>query len=389
MTGFKITSADLRLLTTRVNMVIERRNLIPALGMALVKWGGGIVSVCGTDLDNEITVTAEAKTEGWGSIMMRPQHLGWLARIGAAEVSLDLIKSESNSALHAVQLTADDITAKMNLVCDVADFPMMTLDNTMLPPLDFTQGDLHRLLTLGRSAISTEETRYYLNGIFLHGINGKARAVTTDGHRLAMIDSKAPWWKAKHNSKWRREMASNDKEEPKVFADHGIIVPRKTVGVLASLISPNANEPVHLSVSELKMSVAGPGFALKSKMIDGSYPSYERVIPRGAPEANMTLAPASIRRIAASPFSSEHTKALKFDLAAGVASMVLPDLGGEISVPISANGDFSIGFNAAYVVDTARALGGTIRLEMTRSGDPARVYGEDPDAMFLLMPMRV
>lgn len=392
MTGFKIDAAALRLITSRAKMVVERktRKSIPILQTVLIEWAKGVLRAEATDLDISIICAADAETDGVGKVAINVDHLNWIARAAedaGAVVEVETLLPADKRGPERIKVSAGEISATMNLINSISDFPEMVMGDDMQGPIGFSPPELHRLLTMGRSAISTEETRYYLNGTFLHGINGKARAVSTDGRRMAVIDSEAPWWTVGTKPAWRREIKRME-GDPALYADYGIIIPTKTVGIIAHLVDPRGNEPVMLQISETKLHAIGPRWEIKAKVIDGTYPSYERVIPQDEPKAHMTLALASLRRIAQSPFMDGRSGAMKFELGNSRATMKSVEIG-EISAPITSTGDFDICFNSRYVVDTARALGGVVRFDMTKSGDPARVYGEDPAAMFVLMPMRV
>lgn len=390
MSGFKIDAASLRLITSRAKMVVERktRKAIPILQTVRLEWAKGVLRAEATDLDISIICAADAETDGRGEVAINVDHLNWIARAAEDDmVEVETLPPAVKQGPERIKVSAGEISATMNLINFVDAFPEMVMGDDMQEPIGFSQIELHRLLTMGRSAISTEETRYYLNGTFLHGINGKARAVSTDGHRMAVIDSEAPWWTVGTKPAWRREIKQPEGAAP-IHADYGIILPTKTLGILAHLIDPRGNEPVMLQVSETKIHAIGPRWEIKAKLIDDTYPIYERVIPQDEPKAHMTLALASLRRIAQSPFRDGISGAMKFELWNGRAVMKSVEIG-EISAPITSTGDFDIGFNSRYVVDTARALGGVVRFDMTKPGDPARVYGEDPAAMFVLMPMRV
>ena len=203
--------------------------------------------------------------------------------------------------------------------------------------------ELKRLFEKARFAISTEETRYYLNGIYLHRVEGgaapKLRAVATDGHRLAQVETHCP--------KGTEGMP-------------GVIVPRKAVAEVIKLID-DGPAPVEVSLSPAKIRFAVGDVVLTSKLIDGSFPDYARVIPTANKKLllleNADLVKAVDR---VSTLSSEKGRAVKLNASEGsvVVSASDPKSGSameEIAADYK-NEPIEIGFNARYLLDTRRKL---------------------------------
>ncbi len=390
MPSFTIQASNLRKLAARINLVVEKKVTTPILSTANLSWGDGVVKAIGTDLDCEIQVTEEAETEGAERIQITATHLIWAGRAGGdGKVCFETIGPKNPNGPPRLRITAADMIATLNLIYPVEDFPIFQ-HGELFGPVQASQADWRRLLIMGRSAISTEETRYYLNGTYIHGIDGNIRAVSTDGHRLARIDSEIPWPDGAVGDAWKRVIWQADKKAEKKFAHQGIILPTRLINALSHLIYAKGNAPVGMWVNTTRVRFQGEGWSITSKVVDGTYPDYTHVVPVAEATSHMNLSLVSLRRIAASPFQSYMVQVIAFDLAEKRATIKSNDLDGEISMPIEASGAIiQIGFNSRYVVDIARAMGGSIRFDMTSNSDPARVYGEDPNAVFVLMPMRV
>jgi DNA polymerase-3 subunit beta len=237
--------------------------------------------------------------------------------------------------------------------------------------------DLKKLIDKTRFAISTEETRYYLNGIYLHATqsSGKAmlRAVATDGHRLAQVELPLP---------------SGAKDMP------GVIVPRKTVAELRKLIEEDGE--VRVSLSETKIRFSLNDVVLTSKLIDGTFPDYERVIPQGNDkrmEVDNAAFAQAVDRV--STLSSDKGRAVKLTISDGKLTLSVnnPDSGSATEeLPVEYGFDpLEIGFNARYLLDISQQLdSGTAEFQLADPGSPTMVRdGKDATALYVLMPMRV
>jgi DNA polymerase-3 subunit beta len=237
---------------------------------------------------------------------------------------------------------------------------------------------LRGLIEKTQFAISTEETRYYLNGIYLHAIeaNGKLklRAVATDGHRLARTEIEAP---------------AGSEGMP------GIIIPRKTVSELQKLVdAPDIAVTVELSDTKIRFTIGS--VVLTSKLIDGTFPDYQRVIPTGNDKKlvvdRQTFA-AAVDRV--STISSERGRAVKLSLGDGQVTLTVnnPDSGSateELAADYSSD-PIEIGFNARYLLDVAAQLsGGNAEFLLADAGSPTLIHDTaDDNALYVLMPMRV
>jgi DNA polymerase-3 subunit beta len=238
--------------------------------------------------------------------------------------------------------------------------------------------DLKRLIEKTQFAISTEETRYYLNGIYFHvagpGTDQTLRAVATDGHRLAQMELDLPEGAA---------------------GMPGIIVPRKTVGEVQRLMEDNEAEvQIELSPGKIRFTVGDT--VLTSKLIDGTFPDYSRVIPVNNDKelvVDKKEFESAVDRV--STVSSERGRAVKLSITGGrlLLSVTNPDSGSaneEIEVEYAAD-PIDIGFNSRYLLDIAAQIEGEAAvLKLADPGSPTLIQDKDPHgALYVLMPMRV
>jgi DNA polymerase-3 subunit beta len=353
--------------------VVERRNTIPILANVLIEAEGDQVQFRATDLDIEVVDKAPAQVERAGATTV------------AATTLHEIVRKLPDGAL--VTLNADSASGRLTVEAGRSNFSLATLPREDFPVMasseyqsNFTANAavLRRLFDKSKFAISTEETRYYLNGVYMHtadGDGGKVlRCVATDGHRLARIDSDLPAGAA---------------EMP------GVIVPRKTVGELRKLLDDDEMD-IAVSVSETKVRFATPDIVLTSKVIDGTFPDYTRVIPVGNTrrlEVDATEFAQAVDRVAT--VSSERSRAVKLQLDEDrlVLSVNAPDSGAAEEELAVAYGDerLEIGFNAKYLLEIASQVDRENAVFMfNSSGDPTLMReGNDQSAVYVVMPMRV
>jgi DNA polymerase III subunit beta len=368
----RIERANLLKALNHVHRVVERRNTIPILANVLLKAEGDELSLKATDLDMEIVDRAPASVEQGGSCTVPAHMLYDIVRKlpDGAEIGLDTGSGQT------MALQAGRARFSLQMLPD-ADFPDL---NPGELPVSFTvpAEALKRLIDRTQFAISTEETRYYLNGIFFHvvgdGAGARLRAVATDGHRLAKAELDAPEGSA---------------------GMPGLIVPRKTVGEVQKLLDPPDAE-VAVSLSDTKVRFAIGRLVLTSKLIDGTFPDYERVIPK-ANDKELKVDKADFERAVdrVSTVSSDRGRAVKLSLSEDkmVLAVNNPDSGSatdELPVDYAA-APMEIGFNSKYLLDIAGQLTtGDAVFKLADSGSPTLIQDSgDADALYVLMPMRV
>ncbi|MEM9250182.1 MAG: DNA polymerase III subunit beta [Pseudomonadota bacterium] len=353
--------------------VVERRNTIPILANVLIEATGDAVSFRATDLDIEVVDKAAAQVERPGATTVN------------AVTMHDIVRKLPDGAL--VKLSDDGASGRLEVEAGRAHFTLATLPKEDFPVMASTDYGanfsapapvLRRLFDKSKFAISTEETRYYLNGVYMHVTDSEEgrvlRCVATDGHRLARVDA----------------------ELPEGAADMpGVIVPRKTVGELRKLLDDD-DAVLAVSVSETKVRFATPEITLTSKVIDGTFPDYTRVIPTGNPrrmEVDAAEFAKAVDRVAT--VSSERSRAVKLALDEDrlVLSVNAPDAGAAEEELAVAYGDerLEIGFNAKYLLEIASQVDRENAVFMfNSSGDPTLMReGSDTSALYVVMPMRV
>ncbi|MBL8578025.1 MAG: DNA polymerase III subunit beta [Mesorhizobium sp.] len=356
-----------------VHRVVERRNTIPILSNVLLNASGAVLEMKATDLDLEVTEATPASVEQAGATTV-PAHLLY-----------DIVRKLPDGA--EVMLRTDEDGNAMSVISGRSSFRLQCLPQSDFPEL--TAGSFSHIFRLDAAAlkglidktqfaISTEETRYYLNGIYLHAIETggklKLRAVATDGHRLARAEMDAP---------------AGSEGMP------GVIIPRKTVAELQKLVDvPDVAVATELSDTKIRFTIGS--VVLTSKLIDGTFPDYQRVIPTGNDKAliidRATFASAVDR---VSTISSERGRAVKLSIADGQVTLTVnnPDSGSateELAADYSSD-PIEIGFNARYLLDVSGQLSsGDARFMLADSGSPTLIQDTgDDDTLYVLMPMRV
>ena len=370
---FSIERGTLLRAVGQAQSVVERRNTIPILANVLIEAAGDIVSFRATDLDIEVVDKVPAKVERAGATTVPAVTLH------------EIVRKLPDGAL--VELADDGASGRLNVQAGRSHFTLATLPKDDFPVMasseyssNFTAAApvLRRLFDKSKFAISTEETRYYLNGVYMHVAEGEdgqvLRCVATDGHRLARIDAALP-------------------EGAETMP--GVIVPRKTVGELRKLLDDD-DAQIAVSVSETKIRFATPEITLTSKVIDGTFPDYSRVIPTGNSrrlEVDAAEFAQAVDRVAT--VSSERSRAVKLALDEDrmVLSVNAPDSGAAEEELAVAYGDekLEIGFNAKYLLEIASQVDRENAVFLFNSaGDPTLMReGNDNSAVYVVMPMRV
>lgn len=358
---------------SHVHRVVERRNTIPILSNVLMRTEEGHLSLKATDLDIEAQETVPAVVERPGATTV-PAYMFYDIVRKLPEGSQVCLEASGDGATLSISSGRSRFSLQM---LPESDFPDITI-GTFSHSFSLEAGALKALIDRTQFAISNEEIRYYLNGIFLHTVDGPSgplfRAVATDGHRLARADVAAP---------------------EGAVGMPGIIVPRKAVGEIQRLIEdPKAEVTVELSDAKIRLSVGD--VVLTSKLIDGTFPDYSRVIPQGNDKV-MRVAKSEFAEAVdrVSTISSERGRAVKLALAEGhmTLTVVNPDSGTateEVIVEYDA-APMEIGFNARYLLDIAGQLTSeTVVFRLADAGSPTLIQDDgDAATLYVLMPMRV
>lgn len=362
---------------SHVQSVVERRATIPILSNVLMRASDDFLSLAATDMDLEIIETAPANVKKAGGITAPAHTLFDIVRKlpDGSEVQLETSADGGSMTLRSGRST-------FRLPClPVEDFPQLS-GGEFKVRFEVAAATLRGLIDRSRFAISTEETRYYLNGIYLHAAMIKTRdaeyptlrAVATDGHRLARVEAPLP-----------------DGAE----GMPGVILPRKTVGEVRKLID-EAADLVQVSLSETKVRFQIDTVTVTSKLIDGSFPDYERVIPSGNDKL-LSVRPkdfaAAVDRVAT--ISTEKSRAVKMALNKNVitvsanspeAGHASDELEGQYDGPA-----LEIGFNSRYLLDIVQQIESDAAVFLMADAAAPTIIkdGGDESALYVLMPMRV
>ena len=362
-----IERAELLRSLSHVQSVVERRNTIPILSNVLIEAQGSGLRLTATDMDIAMVeaVPASIGTEGSTTApahtlydIVRKLPDGAQVELGKDEDRLELRSGRSRFTLQTLP---------------TEDFPMMT-GGDFPHGFGLEAGTLRGIVDRTKFAISTEETRYYLNGIYMHASGEIMRAVATDGHRLAKVEVSLP---------------EGAQGMP------GVIVPRKTVGELRKLID-ETDGVVEVGLSESRIRFAFDKVELTSKLIDGTFPDYERVIPTGnnkMMQVDCRVFAEAVDRV--STIATEKMRAVKMAIAPGTMTLSASsqDSGSAVEeIEIGYDNDaLEIGFNSRYLLDiSGQVESGQAQFEMADASSPTIVRDvEDSSALYVLMPMRV
>lgn len=372
---FTVDRATLLKALAHIQSVAEKRNTIPILANVLIDVSNGRLNLTATDMEIAIVEDIPADIHTPGAVTAPAAVLYEIVRKLPDGVEVELSHPGGDAQL---DLRAGRYTTRLNAL-PVDDFPSMVAGD--LPhQFRLNGGVLKSLIDRSRFAISTEETRYYLNGIYLHVAEGETggllRAVATDGHRLARVETEVP---------------AGASGMP------GVIVPRKTVGEIRKLLD-EAPEEVDVSVSDTRIQFVAGSITLTSKLIDGTFPEYERVIPKNN---TRTLRVGkkdfsdAVGRVAA--ISQERSRPVKMTLSRDllILSATSSDQGtakeelDDTRVTFDGD-DMEIGFQARYLNDITDQVAKSVEFVFADSAAPTIVRDVDsPSALYVLMPMRV
>ena len=354
-----------------VHSVVERRNTIPILSNVLIEAeeAGGI-RLMATDLDLQINETVEANVTEPGATTVPAHTLFDIVRKLPEGSQVELIAAEGRMQVNAGRARFTLSTLPRD------DFPVIA-EGDLPTQFELPAATLRQIIDKTRFAISTEETRYYLNGIYLH-VSDEAqpvlKAAATDGHRLARVTVPRP---------------EGAQGMP------GVIIPRKCVAELRKLLD-EVDGTVQASLSESKIRFGLGNAVLTSKLIDGTFPDYSRVIPT-ANDKLLKLDPRSLEEGVdrVSTIASERTRAVKLSLDRDrvTLSVTSPENGTaseEVSADYAADG-VEIGFNARYLLDILGQIeGDTMEVHLADAAAPTLLRENDKaPALYVLMPMRV
>ena len=351
-----------------VQSVVERRNTIPILANVVLRAEEGELSLTATDMDMDIATEVGCSVMTSGTTTMSAHLLYDIARKLPDGTEVEIAVNDGHAMVSAGRSSFRLPTLP------VEDFPAIS-SNELPVNFSLTAADMRDLIDATRFAISTEETRYYLNGIYIHKAeSGELCAVATDGHRLAMT---------------RQALPSGAAQMP------SIILPRKAVSELRKLLD-DFDGDVLIGLSETRAEFRFGVVRLTSKLIDGTFPDYTRVIPVGNDrimQVDVSAFSAAVDRV--STIASEKSRSVKMGLRSGVLTLSASNTDASSAteeLEVSYDGpEMEIGFNARYLLDIAGQVNSDmVEFALADQGSPSLVRAPGDEAsLFVLMPMRV
>ena len=374
--------ADLRAAVTRAAKIIDRRSSVPVLSCLVIDSRGGGCTVYANNLDLALSIPVRADVETPGRLCVNAAAL------------LDLLKGLDAKG-GGVEIVADDGAAVASLVCGrgryqlavraAGDYPILTgVDADKSVALDLDARQFADDLARASFAVSTEETRYYLNGVCMIPEGPAVLAlVATDGHRLARV---------------RRPMPATERRDNFHIDDSGLIVPRFAVAaIVAAVGKAKAGAASRFHTDGKRFAFTHDGATVAGKLIDGNFPAYQRVIPTANDNLLEVHAPtlaAAVKQ--ASAVCTSRTRAVRVNLdSASRAVLTCTNEDGATAcaeVPVEFAGlETEMGFNAGYMRECLAQFGdGVVSIEIADAAAPVRMTGTDtPELDIVLMPMRV
>ena len=373
---FKINSSDLLKALSHIHGIVEVRHTLPILSNIILKAKDNELTLSSTNLDIYCADKIKAEVSIAGEISVSAVTFFEIVKRlpSGSEVIMIMEEGETEIVLKCGRSKFNLSTLKTD------DFPIIS-DNDLSTNFILSADELIRIIDKTKFAVSNEETRYYLNGIFFHKADRNSiqflRAVATDGHRLAQYDIPLP--------QGAEEIT-------------GIIIPKKTIFELRKVLD-DANGDVSVSLNENKIKFTFNDLKIISKVIDGTFPDYTKVIPQNNNKnfkTNNNELKNAIDRVSAVAANEESkSKAIKLSLEDNKLNLSVESQSkgsaNEI-IDISYDGDkVDIGFNSKYIIDICNEVDGEeVDISLLDSVSPAIILDKtDENLFFVLMPMRI
>ena len=373
---FRVNSTDLLKALSHIHGIVEVRHTLPILSNIIITANDNHLSLSSTNLDIFCSDNLEAQVSQNGSTSV------------SASTFYEIVKRLPSGSEVQASLSDEDSTliikcgrSKFNLTTISPDnFPKISHDDLNLQFV-LSAAELKRMIDKTKFAISNEETRYYLNGVFLHQTQKNSidilRAVATDGHRLAQYDIPLP--------QGAKDM-------------NGIIIPKKMIQELRRVLD-DATGAINIELNENKIKFSFNSMEIISKVIDGTFPDYTKVIPQSNDKVistNNDELKKAIDRVSAVAINEDtKSKAIKLIIESNKISLSVDSTSRgsaieEIDLDYSKE-KVEIGFNSRYLIDICNEIDGDkINLKFLDSTSPAIILDEtDENLFFVLMPMRI
>jgi DNA polymerase-3 subunit beta len=347
--------------------VVERRHTLPILSNLLLEKKGGTLTLLATDLELQVSTQLDAQAGEDFAITIAARKLFDIVRAlpDSAKVKLDTKDSQVVVTAGKSRFTLQTLPA--------ADFPRVETGAGLGEVIRLPQRTLKRLLQLVQFAMASQDIRYYLNGMLLVLDGKQLRVVATDGHRLSYAETPL-------------EAEAEARE---------VIIPRKTVIELSKLLS-DVDDPVELRIGANQVTITLPGTELVTKVVDGKFPDYQRVIPVNQPrhlKANRQNVTQALQRAAI--LSNEKFRGVRLVMSENTLGIVCNNNEQEEAadeIEVSYNGEpLDVGFNVTYLLDGLSAVNtDEITLSLGDANSSMLLTSEgEPGFKYVVMPMRI
>ncbi|WP_408913828.1 DNA polymerase III subunit beta [Brucella pseudogrignonensis] len=354
------------------NRAVEKKPTVPILGNVLIRCEDGYLTVSGTNLDVEVKARAVQ-----GGISDFPAFTVSSALLHSAVSKLPdgcEIEFEGDDAVINIRAGRSKLQVPVLPASDFPEIPGNNFPHSFVLPAN----DLSRAISNVGFAVSTEESRYYLNGIFMHGDEGKLHFVATDGHQFAYLKIKAP---------------DGCDSMP------GVIIPRGILNLLSHCTKAGGDTVISLSDRKIRFAFQD-GVTVTSKLVDGTYPDYQRIIPSRNDRLYHVDREALLEAVGrVSLVVGEKSDAIKFafgadDVRLEIENPLAGNMEDAVSLSESHPEDISIGLSYKYCTNVLSAIGSEeVRFALEASNSPCLISPvQDPEAgdppLFIIMPMR-
>lgn len=347
--------------------VVERRQTLPVLSNVLIEVRSGQLTITATDLEVELSARTDIQGGEDGAVTVPGRKL------------VDIVRNLSENAVIDLRENKDRVVLKSGR----SRFTLATLAASEFPKSEsmeadasfsLSQGELKKLLEATNFAMAVQDVRYYLNGLMLELGKNRIKTVATDGHRLAMADA---------------DVADFD------GGDRQVIVPRKGIQELIRLLDTEDSD-VTVGVGQNHVSIAMAEVSMVSKLIDGRFPDYDRVIPKGGDKivsAERLVIRQALTRT--SILSNEKYRGVRLKLTTGqleVQAHNPEQEEAEEQLEVNYDGpDLEIGFNVNYLLDALAVMNGeVVDIQLIDSNSSALLKDAGDDkCLFVVMPMRL
>lgn len=366
---FEVAKPVLLKAISNVNGAVEKKNTIPVLQNIKIEVKNGKVNLAATDMDILVTVAFEADIKTSGTTTVPAQMFFDIVR-KIPDLSAILISQESPSIL---QIKSGK--SKYNLPCiDASEFPNLS-EGELGKEIEVNSEGLARMIDKTRFAISSDETRYYLNGLFLQALKRDSgfelRTVATDGHRLAL--SYLPC--------------------DNIATEFGVILPKKSVAEIRRII--DGSKSLKIAVSRVKIKIIADNTVIISKLIDGEFPDYEKVLPKSNNQISVINKKSffdCVDRV--STVATDKHRSLKLTIENGKMNLQVSTNDGSFAyeeLDVNYTSDkIETGFNSRYLLDVISQIDKEELMMRFKDGaSPAIVEAKEMSSVFVIMPVRI